>query len=62
MVKYEIARSVLKGNGLLAVNIHGVENQDKRISAKGPDPLAQMGVYKTDSGIFLAEWNCSQIS
>ena len=55
-VRYEIARSVLKGNGLLAVNIHGVENQDKRISAKGPDPLARMGVYKTDSGIFLAEW------
>lgn len=55
-VRYEIARSVIKGNGLLTVYIHDVKNQQKEVSAKGADPLAQMGVYKTDSGIFLAEW------
>jgi hypothetical protein len=55
-VRYEIARSVVKGNGLLTVYIHGVKNNDGQVAVQGPDPLAQMGVYKTDSGIFLAEW------
>ena len=55
-VRYEIARSVVKGNGLLTVHIHGIENKDKEIAAEGADPLAQMGVYKTDDSIFLAEW------
>jgi hypothetical protein len=55
-VRYEIARSVLKGNGLLTVFIHGVKNQDQEVAIKGADPLAQMGVYKTDKGIFFAEW------
>lgn len=55
-VRYEIARSVKKGNGLLTVYIHGVKNKDKEVAAKGADPLAQMGVYKTDNGIFFAEW------
>jgi len=54
-VRYEIARSVLKGNGLLTVHIHGLENQDRLIAPKGPDPLAHIGVYRTDNGIFLAE-------
>ncbi len=55
-VRYEIARSVLKGNGLLTVFIHGVKNRDEEVAAKGANPLAQMGVYKTDKGIFFAEW------
>ncbi len=55
-VRYEAARSVLKGNGLLTVYIHGVQNKDKEVAVKGPNPLAQMGVYKTNNGIFLAEW------
>lgn len=55
-VRYEIARSVLKRNGLLSVFIHGVANRDGVITTKGPDPLAQMGLYKADGGIFLAEW------
>jgi hypothetical protein len=55
-VRYEIARSVLKGNGLLTVYIHGVKNNEGLVAPKGPNPLAQMGVYKADTGIFLAEW------
>ncbi|CAN7700558.1 TIR domain-containing protein [Mesorhizobium sp. LjRoot246] len=55
-VRYEIARSVLKGNGLLTVYIQDVGNKDGEKSARGANPLAQMGVYKSDSGIFLAEW------
>ena len=55
-VRYEIARSVVKGNGLLTVYIHGVKNAQGQTSVKGADPLAGMGVYKTSTGIFLAEW------
>jgi hypothetical protein len=55
-VKYEIARSVLKGNGLLTIYIHGVKNNDGEVAAKGANPLAHMGVYKADTGVFLAEW------
>lgn len=55
-VRYEIARSVVKGNGLLTVHIQGVQNKDKETSIKGADPLAQMGLYRTDRGIYLAEW------
>lgn len=55
-VRYEIARSVIKGNGLLTVYIHGVQNKGKETSTKGADPLAQMGLYRTDHGIYLAEW------
>ncbi|AUY15734.1 MULTISPECIES: TIR domain-containing protein [Serratia] len=55
-VRYEIARSVIKGNGLLTVYIHGVQNKDKETSTKGANPLAQMGLYRTEHGIYLAEW------
>lgn len=55
-VRYEIARSVVKGNGLLTVYIHGVKDKAGTFAVKGADPLAQMGVYKTDNGIYLAEW------
>jgi hypothetical protein len=54
-VRYEIARSVVKGNGLLTVYIHGVKNKDGVVAVKGADPLAQMGVYRTEKGIYLAE-------
>lgn len=59
-VRYEIARSVLKGNGMLTVHIHGVKNGDGQAAAKGADPLAQMGVYNTSNAIFLAEWKNSK--
>ncbi|RYG37412.1 MAG: hypothetical protein EON93_03670 [Burkholderiales bacterium] len=56
-VRYEIARSVLKGNGLLTVDIHGVKNRESVTSEKGADPLSAIGLYKTDQGIFFAEWS-----
>jgi hypothetical protein len=59
-VRYEIARSVLKGNGLLGVYIHGIKNQEGLAAPKGPNPLDNMGVYKVDAGIFLAEWKDSK--
>lgn len=55
-VRYEIARSVLKGNGILTVHIHGLKDKDQAYGTKGPNPLDAMGLYKVTSGIFFAEW------
>ncbi|WEJ56762.1 TIR domain-containing protein [Devosia sp. FJ2-5-3] len=54
-VRYEIARSIVKGSGLLTVFIHGVKNRNGETSSKGPDPLDFMGVYKSDGQIYLCE-------
>lgn len=55
-VRYEIARSVAKGNGLLVVRINRMSNQFGQVSTQGPNPLDYMGTYKTDDGrILLAE-------
>ncbi|MCJ2121269.1 TIR domain-containing protein [Methylobacterium sp. J-077] len=59
-VRYEIARSIMKGNGLLTVFIHGVRDNNQELSAKGANPLAQMGLYRTARGIFLAEWSAGK--
>ena len=56
-VRYEIARSIIKGNGLLTVDINGVENSNKQTSTKGSNPLDAMGLYRTDKGVFMAEWS-----
>jgi hypothetical protein len=55
-VRYEIARSVIRQNGLLTIHIHGVKNKSGEVAIQGADPLAQMGVYKADNQILLAEW------
>lgn len=54
-VRYEIVRSVLKGNGLLTVDINGVKNSDQKTSVKGEDPLACVGLYLSDDKIYFAE-------
>lgn len=56
-VRYEIARSVVKGNGLLSVAIHGIRNDKQELGERGANPLAQMGLYRTDRGIYLVEWS-----
>jgi hypothetical protein len=55
-VRYEIARSIIKGNGILAVHIYGVKDKSGEISQKGPNPLDNIGLYRTQSGVLLAEW------
>jgi Thoeris protein ThsB, TIR-like domain len=55
-VRYEIARSVVKGNGLLNVKIHSMPDRTGYSSGAGPNPLEQMGVYRADDGrILIAE-------
>jgi len=54
-VRYEIVRSILKGNGLLTVDIHGVKNNKKKLGVKGINPLDEVGVYLANGKIYFAE-------
>lgn len=57
-VRYEIARSIIKGNGLLGVRINALKNQSGSTAYAGPNPLDFMGVYRSNDGrILLAERN-----
>jgi hypothetical protein len=53
-VRYEIARSVERGNGLLAVRIDGIADPKVRPRAVASwNPLAYLGIGKTKSGAYL---------
>ena len=55
-VRYEIARSIVKRNGLLTVHIHKLKDADGRTSGPGPDPLEWMGIFRAENGsLYLAE-------
>ena len=55
-VRYEIAKSVARGNGLLTVWIDQKRDSNGLTCARGPDPLSFMGVYLAEPGkIYLAE-------
>lgn len=55
-VRYEIARSIVKGNGLFTVRISNILDQKSARSIAGDDPLSHMGVYRVPDGrILLAE-------
>lgn len=54
-VRYELARSVIKGNGLLAVKIHLMGDRQGYVSREGPNPLDYMGVYNAGGVVRLAE-------
>jgi len=50
-VKYEIARSIIDGRGLLAVHINGLNHHERRTpDALGYNPLLLLGVGRNQSG------------
>ncbi|QIK79044.1 TIR domain-containing protein [Sphingomonas piscis] len=57
-VRFEIAKSVARGNGLLTVWIDQKRDPNGLTCARGPDPLGYMGVYLAEPGkIYLAEYH-----
>ena len=57
-VRYEIAQSVIRGNGLLTVHIDWLKDKDGNFCSKGPNPLDSIGVYKKQDGrVYFAERN-----
>ena len=50
-VRYEIAKSLERGNGLLAVRINGIlDSATRQTSAAGRNPLAYLGLGKSRDG------------
>ena len=45
-VRYEIARSIIKGNGLLTVHVAGLQCMRTGMGSRGANPLAFMGLYE----------------
>lgn len=62
-VKYEIARSVIEGKGLLAIHINGLKHH-KRLQPDvlGFNPLHLMGVYKSPDGKYYIYENRSVVN
>jgi len=58
-VRYEIARSFARGNGLLGIHIHKLENQDGKTDRKGYNPLDYL-YFRVDEAkrkILIWEWD-----
>lgn len=55
-VRYEIMKSFRKGNSLFAVHINSIRGRDQRTKPRGINPLAQLGVTYSDSGITATLW------
>jgi hypothetical protein len=52
-VKYEIARAVVDGKGLLAVHLNGIDHHVTKAPCRlGLNPLHVMGIYRNASGSF----------
>jgi hypothetical protein len=53
-IRYEIAQSLERGNGLLAVRIHGIADSSTRAaSPAGRNPLAYIGLGKSRDGEYF---------
>lgn len=49
-VRYEIMRSIFKGNHLLGIHINGITGKDQRTKALGPNPFDYLGVQYSNDG------------
>jgi hypothetical protein len=58
-VRYEIEQSIIKGNGLVGIYIHGLKNQHQQESERGPNPLEEFEVENTDFILNLLIPRCS---
>ena len=55
-VKYEILKSIDKGNYILAIHINGIRGKDQKTKLKGYNPLDYLGIYKNSDSIhYLVE-------
>lgn len=62
-VRYEIARAIIDGRGLLGVHINGLNHHKRRVpDAPGPNPLDNMAIGRVQEGLlstpkyYLYEW------
>jgi hypothetical protein len=50
-VRYEILKSVRRGNSLFAVHINSIRGRDQGTKVLGPNPLAYLGVTFSETGL-----------
>ncbi len=62
-VRYEIARAIIDGRGLLGVHINSLNHHERRVAdALGPNPLDYMAIGRVQDGLlstpkyYLYEW------
>ena len=58
-VRYEIMKSVERGNSVIGVHINGIAGSDKRTKAYGSNPFNYLGLQLSDDGSKArpTEWN-----
>lgn len=61
-VRYEIFKSLERGNRLLGIHINGITDRYKKIKAPGPNPFEHLGVYRDGKRGRPVEWNGAQWS
>lgn len=49
-VRYELLKSFVRGNKIIAVHVNGIKGKDQRIKPLGENPLAYVGVTYSDDG------------
>lgn len=49
-VRYEMLKSIERGNGLLGIHINGIAGKDQQTKPLGPNPLANVGLQISDDG------------
>jgi hypothetical protein len=55
-VRYEIFRSFIRGNGLLAIRIHSIPDLRKRTSEAGPNPFGSLSFWIDDDRVKFQEY------
>lgn len=53
-VKYEIDESLKRGNGLLAVYIHGIKDKDGKTDTKGKNPFENLTIVQNGKTVYLS--------
>jgi hypothetical protein len=58
-VRYEIMKSLEKGNSLLAIHINGIPKKDKLTKSLGSNPFGSLGLVIGNDGVTArpTEWN-----
>lgn len=61
-VRYEIFKSLARGNRLFGVHINSIPGKDRQIKAQGANPFEYLGVRFAPDGlsVTLFEWNGAQ--
>ncbi len=49
-VRYELMKSVERGNRLLGIHINSITGKDQKAKSLGPDPLDHLGLQVSDDG------------